>query len=46
VGHHQLRFSGPHGKLARTGEYALPDVKPKKEDATLLISDAKSAESR
>jgi hypothetical protein len=44
VGHHQLRFAGPHGKAVRTGEYPQPDVKPKED--TLVVGDAKSAESR
>jgi len=43
VGHHQLRFSGPSGKAARTGEFAQPDIGPRKDDT--LISDAKAAES-
>ena len=43
VGHHQLRFSGPQGKTARTGEYPQPDIKATAEDT--LIRDAKSAES-
>ena len=44
VGHHQLRFSGPSPKTARTGEYALDELAPKKDDT--LVSDVKTAESR
>jgi pSer/pThr/pTyr-binding forkhead associated (FHA) protein/type II secretory pathway predicted ATPase ExeA len=48
VGHHQLRFSGPQGnqaKGARTGEYPLPDVRPRKEDTLIGGASAPAAES-
>ncbi len=42
VGHHQLRFSGPSARIARTGEYPhVVDPTLKKSDTTTVVNVAK-----
>ena len=38
VGHHQLRFSGPHGKAGRPGEYPRPVDSTSPRDDTAITA--------